>query len=1153
MKTVSNKRRIAQSTMVSSLQEAIVKVSNTKYVRALLLVILVGLAGSGLLAYGQGTSASLSGQVTDPSGAVVSGATVTVTNLGTNFIQSAQTDGAGTYQIRPLPLGSYSLSIDAAGFKHYTQTGIVLTANLSATQDVHLKVGTGRGETVTVTSDAELINTTSAELGTTVGESAISGLPLNGRDPSSLVLLAPGTANVIQHGGEGEQSGFSFPNETGASSNGGRQGSTYYMLDGVSNMDNYNGLTMLFPNADATQEFKVISNNFSAIYGFSPGAVVSIATKSGTNSFHGGAFWFVRNNDLNAKNWFSGAVDPLKRNQFGGDAGGPILKDKLFFFGNYQGTRLVYAAATNTTYTPTTAMLNGDFSGVGTPLNGPFVTVGGKINQLAPGVKLDAAAVAITNDGLPGHSTSVTQAATGKMNYGAAALMNNLDEGTAKLDYDLSQSQRLSLRSYTNNLIEPSGDTPGNILSVLNLSNWSYGFQERMEYYNDVLEHNWTISPTTVNTVAVFWSEMSAHNSAAVVDNSGKPMCFSRYINVAELPGQCYMEGFSVGNQGFNGGWTEPSQEVRNTYGFTDTLIKTLQRHTLSAGVDLMHQFAEEYTQYPTQPIISFSNGSYTGNGLADFLLGYMSEYEQGAGEIADVAGWQFGPYFQDDWRLRPNLTVNLGLRWDPNYAPTSAGARGAAFVAGQKSTVFPNAPTGLIFPGDQGMTATLMPDSSGYWEPRLGVAWQPRALPHTVLHAGLGLFTGPLEYSSYNHAADIAPFSPLYNFYGANGSCAGGCTPNTNQKIIGPLSFDNPWSTFAGTNDVSPFPPFTSVAYKPASNSAIATPVTVDQAFARNFKLGITQSWNVSVEQQLSPNMVARLAYVGSESYHLSDAIDQNAGIYSTAVPSGTRPYSNFGQILTDFSGATASYNSLQAGFERHMAHGLQAQSSFTWSKTIDLASSGNVSFGSPYLGDPFNMAWNRGISNLSLPWNSVTNFIYDAPSLRGKGKLIEETLGGWELSSIITFQAGNPFSIDSPDSNNSGSMQNQDRADIVAGQSLNVGKGNHWNWVGTGSYFNTKAFVTNAVGTFGNSGKNIMFGPAIAGADAAIMKSWGLMEGMKLQFRWEAFNALNHPSFANPSASYGNTVTWGGFGSIGAIGNIPPRVMQGALKLTF
>ena len=589
LNTLSNERRKAPGTMVNSLQEVVVQLINAKHAGVFLLIILAGLAGSGLLAHGQGTSASLTGQVTDPAGAAVAGATVTATNAGTGLTLTVKTDNVGTYSLRPLPIGNYTLAIDAAGFDRYLQTGIELTANLAATQDVHLKVGAGKAESIQVTADAELINTTSAELGTTVGEAAISELPLNGRDPSSLVLLAPGTANVMQRGGEGIQSGFSLPTETGASSGGGRQGSTYYMLDGVSNMDNYNDLTAPFPNADATQEFKVITNNFSAMYGFSPGAVVSIATKSGSNAFHGGAFWFVRNNDLNAGDYFVHSVDPLKRNQFGAYTGGPVFKNKLFFFGNYQGTRLVEASNSNQTYTPTAAMLTGDFSGLAatpgvTNLTGPFHTVNGLANQLDTSIaSLDSAAVQIANDGLPkapiGAATSTTQAANGEMYYTSAAVSQSFNEFTGRLDYDLSPSQRLTLRSLTNTMTEPSGDTPGNILSVLNLANWSYDFQERMEYYNDVLEHTWTVNPTTVNTVAVFWNEQSAHNSAPTDDASGKPMCWSRYINVTELPGQCWMEGFAVSG----GAGTQINSAINNgNYANVLTEGNVPARYTLS-------------------------------------------------------------------------------------------------------------------------------------------------------------------------------------------------------------------------------------------------------------------------------------------------------------------------------------------------------------------------------------------------------------------------------------------------------------------------------------------------------------------------------------------------------------------------------------------
>jgi len=1132
--------------------------------------LIAGLLGCCLSAHAQGAGASLTGVITDPSGAAVTGASVTLTNVGTNAATTAKSDATGVYVFRLVPPGNYALNITSSGFARYKQTGITLHVSQSETLSVQLTLAQAQNETVSVTADAELINSTSAELGTTIGEKEISELPLNGRDPSSLVLLTPGTSNVLQHGGEGIQSGFSFATETGASSNGGRQGSTFYMLDGVSNMDNYNLLTAPFPNADATQEFNVIANNFGAQYGFAPGAVVSIATKSGTNRYHGGLFWFVRNNDLNASDWFSRQVDPLKRNQFGGYAGGPILKDKLFFFGNYQGTRQVAASTSNNTYVPTLAMLDGDFSGLAstagvTNLIGPFRTVDGVANQLDTSLAtLNAAAVQIAKDGLSKLMGDSSQSANGHMLYETAPIRGHYDEYTGRLDYTLTPTQTLSLRSFTDRYTEPSGDTPGNILSVININNWTYGFQERMYYFNDLLSHRWTISPTLANTVNVFWNEQSAHNQAAVSDANGKPMCFSRYINVDELPGQCYMEGFTVtgGVGGFNGGWTEPSQEVRNTLGMTDLIVKSLGTHTLSAGFQLMHQYAEEYTQYPTTPIVTFS-GAYTGQGLADFLMGYLHQYEQGGGEISSISGWQFGPFVQDDWRIRPNVTVNLGLRWDPNYAPTSAGGRGAAFVAGQQSTVFPNAPTGLIFPGDKGIGSTLMPVTTGYWEPRVGFSWQPERLKHTVIHAGFGLFTGPLQYSMYNHAADIAPFSPLYNIYGSSASCTSGgvsatCAAGADQVIDGNLSFDDPWSSFAGTNYASPFPPFTSVSYKPSKDSTFATPVTLGQSFSRDFKLGTTASWNLSVEQQISPVMAIRLAYVASQSYHLSDAIDQNAATASV------RPYSDFSQILANFSNATASYNALQATFERKLAHGLQVQSSFTWSKAIDTASSSNISFGKPYLGNPFDLGWNRGISTLDMPWNSTTSFIYQTPSLRRHGMMLEQVLGGWQLSGIIAFQAGNPFSIMSAgndwSSNNSGSDQYLDRADRVAGQPLNVGKGDHWTWVKTG-YFNDAAFTNNALGTFGSSAKNVMFGPHQGYADAGIMKSWNLAEKARLQFRWEAFNVTNHPSFANPAQPWGSYTgwksvvgdQWNANNTIVQTGNIPARVMQGALKLTF
>jgi len=1116
----------------------------------------------GSAAFGQGTSASLTGQVTDNSGAVVPGATVTATNTDTSLAQTATSNGEGVYLIMPLPPGHYKLTVEARGFERYLQTGIELFANIAATQNIALKTGSVQN-TVTVFENAELINTTTPELGTTVNEAAITQLPLNGRDPSSLVLLAPGTVGVVGQGGSGfggqpgVQAGFSFPTETGASANGGRQGSTEYLLDGIPNMDNYMGITAPFPNADATQEFRVITNNFSALYGFAPGAVVSIETKSGGNSFHGGAFEFLRNKSLNASNgWFSNteAKDPLERNQFGGYVGGPIKKDKLFFFLNYQGTRASSAAANDFQVTPTPAMLSGDFSAIpfnlctgannSTPPAGcPFATVGGKTNQVNPAL-FNQAAVTITTTGLPPGGDA--QNTPGGVFYPGAAVIQSYNEGTGRIDFNISPNQRLSLRSFVNDLIQPSEDIPGNILSVLDPSPWSEVFGERMEFYSEALSHTWTISPTAVNTVSVFWTQMSAHNAAAVKDSSGQNVCWSRYINVNELPGQCYMEGFSVsgGGQGFNGGWTEPSQEVRKTYGVYDNFTKTFGKHVVSVGMNLQHQYAAEGTQYPTTPILGF-NGSYTGNGLADWLLGYLQTYTQGAGEIAVVSGWQPGFYGQDQFRIRPNLTITAGLRWDPNTTPSVAGGRGAAFVPGQQSTLFPNSPLGLVFPGDKGIGQGLMPNTyKAYFEPRLGVAWQPEFLPHTSIRAAFGMFTAPLMYSMYNHTADISPFSPTFTLLGGAGT---------------PLSLDNPWSQNAGTNFASAFPPF--APFKPASDAAFATPFNIPAVFAQNFKLGVTESWNLSIEHQFGQNLVVRGAYVASESYHQSDVIDQNPGICGTVLttPTGQQcsngngnasriTFPNFFQILEENSNGTANYQSLQLGVEKHLSHGLQFQSNFTWSKTIDTISSGNVSFGPPLLPNPFDLRYNRGISALNVPFVWVSNLVYTSPALNDKNPVLRQILGSWELSGIVTLQSGFPFTINGGSGNNqSDAQQGGDRADIVSGQAFDVRQGGQANWLA--HYFNPDAFIQNPVGTFGDSGKNMFQGPPIKTIDAGIAKNWTMFERYHLQFRWEMFNALNHPNFGNPDS---NATDGSSFGKITSL-QLPMRVMQAGLKFTF
>jgi hypothetical protein len=1198
------------------------------------MVCLVCSAG---LVFAQGTNGSLTGQITDPSGAAIAGASITLTNVDTNYPQTATTDSTGVYFFKLVPPGNYALSINASGFASYVQKGIIINANLYATQNVHLKVAAAKGETVTITSDAALIDTTSAELGMTINEQSVADLPMPSRDPSSLALLAPGMVDGSKAGVAWQQNGFSFKGESITSANGGRVGSTYYMLDGVSNMDTYLGSNSPTPNTDATQEFRLITSNFSAIYGFSTGGVVSMATRSGTNQWHGGLWDFMRNGDFDAGNWSNHKQDTYRRNQFGGFVGGPAIKNKLFFFFNYQGTVEVGGPGTsnNQTTTPTVQMMNGDFSGLidfaqannskcGSGynvaaslqtttcgwLNGPFQTINGKPNQVIGGAAaLDSAAVQFTNDGLPGHTapaTGTSAPTTGSQNLGgqllyASASMANqtTNEYTAKLDYDMSKKQRLTLRSFVDKYIQPAGDTPGNVLSVINLANWQQTFGERMWYFNEILQHTWTINENTVNSATILWTEQSAHNGTPVTDKNGKNMCWSRYINITE-PG-CYMEGAYFG--GSNGGWTEPSNEVRDTFGFSDTLIKTVHRHTLSLGIDLHHQRAvENASDYPADAIIGFGGG-YSGNGLADWLMGYMGNYEQGAGELADIQGWQINPYLNDEFRLMPNLTLTLGLRWDPDIAPVSVGGRGSAFVPGQQSYMYPAAPLGLIFPGDTGLDAGLRPSNMMFFEPRIGVAWQPKQLPHTSFHAAFGMFSAPVAYSDYNHVVDIAPISPAFSPAAPSnqpicttGGTVSTCTPNSGQGISGYMNFHNPWNTSSfNTPNGNPFGsgpgqiPWASPTYKPPTNSLIPGPVYEQDSFARDFKSGMTQLWNVSVEQQLSGNMALRLAYVGSQSYHQSYVRDDNFSGYSYCtfynnsncpLPSQTNfnngilkgpvdPYPAFTQILEYASGATASYHSLQFNAQRKMSRGLQAQTSFTWQKTIDVSSFADIAGETSGMDNPKNLRWSRGLSNANIPYTWTSNFTYRSPELKGQNLIVREIVGGWELSPIMTWQSGTPFSINPGNSTaaygeegkGSGCITgcSSDRADRVPGVPLKVRQGGRGNW--TKQYYNPAAFVTRHDGTFGSSGRNMIQGPPGFNTDASVMKNWKVLERYNLQFRFEMYNAFNHPIMANPDANPGDAggdscaaqincaVQNNGFGGPGN----SVRYGQAALKLTF
>ncbi len=1082
-------------------------------------------------AYAQTTNASLNGTVTDPSGAAIPGAQVTALNTGTGQPTSVTASDSGTYTLPNLPPGTYTVTVTKDGFATSVQNNFVLNVSEAATLKATLTVG-ATSETISVDAAPALIDQSTAQVSTLVDENAIKQLPLNGRDPSSLVLLAPGTTNVLNRGGK-LQAVNSIPTETGASANGGRQGSTYYLLDGVQNMDTYLLLDAPFPNADATQEFRVITNNYDARYGFAPGAVVTIQTKSGTNNLHGSLFEFLRNNDLNAGNYFTHAVDPLKRNQFGAAIGGPIKKDKLFFFVNYQGTRATSTAATVNTYTPTAAMLAGDFSAVKLTLPAPFtqpVNGVGLRNQINPAL-FAPGSVAISKLIPLGQV-----AATGNVNFGGSPTRNSYNEATGRLDYELTANQRITVRSFIDHFDQPSASFPGNILIDT--------LGDRARIYNELVSHTWTLSSTAINVLTGAWLENDTFSAAQVTNFQGQAVCLSQFINVSDPAGGCYPQnGFSVTNGPSQLG-SAPNRENRRTWTINDDFSKSLGQHTITVGGNLLHQYASEVSAYPQNARVSFS-GQYTGFGIADFLLGYGSAFLQGAGEVQDPSGKVIGLYAQDAWRARPNLTLTYGIRWEPDLPPTVTNGRGAAYIPGQQSTRYPGAPTGLVFPGDAGVNSALFPNDYTDFEPRIGVAFQPKSLPNTAIRGAFGIFFTPLEYSLYNHTADLFPFDPTYSFTG------------TKTQFI---PFQNPYmyANSGVPGGVNPFPPFASVTTNPPSNVTFpSSAISLGSVFSRNFKLGATQSWNASVEQQFGRSLALHLAYVASESYHQNVPIDLNPGVYNTnypksGSPSGTRGNTNFSFIDQNSSLGTASYQSLQVGLEKRLSYNLQFQSNFTWSRTEDTYSNASVSFAATPLPNPFNIRYNRGISDLNTPLISVTNFVYTTPGFKAQNAFLRTALGGYEVTGIVTLESGVAFGIaGGSGNNNSQSQQDADRADFARGftSKTQVAIRQGGKTAQLAQYFNTAAFVQNAAGTFGNTPRNLFQGPGINTTDLGLMKNFAYRERYNVQFRWEMFNAFNHPNFALPNVTPGN----GSFGQITAVGSVPPRVQQAALKIIF
>lgn len=1065
--------------------------------------LVVFLCATGAAVIAQYTNATVGGIVSDAAGGVIADARVTIQNSETGYTKTIGTGADGSFLFPATPVGSYQITVEKPGFSKYVQTGITLVLNQVANLPIALRVGDVTQQ-VSVSADAELVNTRTAVVGQLVDTQQIVDLPLNGRQPQALLFLAAGTVDETGKYCLVNCQGGVYPGEQDANVGGGGPRSVNFQMNGAGHNDTYVNTNLPFPNPDAVQEFNVQTDNISAQYGLGAGAVVNIITKSGTNALHGSLFEFVRNGDFNARNFFAPTQDTLKRNQYGASAGGRIIKDKLFFFGTYQGTPIRSAAQGRVSFVPTAAERNGDFSAIATALKDPSTGAPYPNNQI-PVSQFSAPSNTLLK------SIPLPNGPDGRLTYGGPSVIQNDNQWLGKVDYLVGKHQ-ISGSYFWTRFSEPPDINIGrqNIIAADNSGN-------QVTIKNLAINHTYALSPTTLFLTWFGWDDQVGGSL------SGAPFNFSSIgVNIAaptppelvvSVPG---FFGVSTGHLGnFNRGDFTIREDV------------TMQRgaHELHIGGEAVRVRNELVNTYTMSGQFTFGN-QLTGNNLSDFLLGDASRFLQGAGEFKNLTGTLWNLFIQDNWRLTPRLTLNAGVRWDPYFPYTETKGRVPCYAPGQKSQRFPNAPVGLIFggpnndpgcPAGSGSEADLLNVA-----PRLGFAYRLDSAGKTAIRGGAGLYYTPPGNHDSNGLVDTAPFGPRFDYSGN-------------------LSFVNPYGSIGIPN---PFPQQYGPNL-PTRDATFTLPVSVYGFFQHNWHMPELATWNLTLEHQFAGDWVVRAGYSGNKGTYLASGAlgfrEDNPAVYLPGASTKTNTQNRrinpqFGSVGLFSSDNNSSYHAFKLNIEKRFAHGFSVLANYTFSKMID-------DFGSSGTTDPFNRRFDYGTSNDDIPHLAHFSAVWQIPHSNFHG-VAGAVLSGWSLTGITTWRSGFPFSVVSG-VDNSFSGVGYDRADYIGGgASLDTGR-SHGQLIQ--QYFNTAAFVPNAIGSFGSSGKNILRAPNFFDTDMGLLKQNKITERTSLQFRAEFFNLFNNVNFSGPN----NNLSSSSFGQITSAGS--PRILQLALKLNF
>lgn len=1060
------------------------------------------------------SSSQISGVVQDSSGLVVPGATVTVTQTATAMTRTTITGADGNYILPNLPVGPYRLQVTKEGFSSSIQSGIVLQVDTNPVINVTLKVGSV-SEQVVVEAGASMVETHQNGVGQVIDQQRVVDLPLNGRQATDLIYLSGGATTAPA----GDlNTNKNFPTTT-ISVGGGLPNAVSFVMDGASNNDPFNNLNLPFPFPDALQEFKVETSAVPARYGQHAAAAVNVVTKNGTNQVHGNVFEFFRNSVFNARDFFASSRDSLKRNQFGGTIGGPIRKDKLFFFAGYQGTVVRSDPPTTVNSVVTQAMLNGDFTALASPacqgkqvtLNAPFVG-----NMIDP-KQFSTPALNFVKH-LP-----ISTDPCGKVQYGIVS-DNREHQVLGRIDYTWSSKNQLFGRYFIANYNNPVTYDPSNVLTANKT-----GVADQTQ--SVVIGDNYAFTP---NTIAATHITVNRTRALRVVPDYFSPTDLG--VNMfSSLPG---FMGISVGSgtSGFSlgGGATNPGYFNSTAYQGAEDIDLIRGSHQIAFGVNYIHARMNTLNNRPTNGQFTF-NGQVTGLAMTDFLLGIVSGGFVQGNPVYDNDRANFvGLYAQDSWKMTRGLTLNYGLRWEPFLPEHNVNGyvehfEKSAFDAGLISQTYKNAPAGLSFPGDPGYPGqSNVFAKKAQFAPRLGLVWDPMGDGKMTIRASYGMFYDTPQLFFYTRFANNPP-------WGAQVSL-----PSTN--------FANPWATYPGGN------PFPGGSFFPGAGVYVNMPVHANPPYV--------QQWNFSVQRQVGANLLLSASYFGNKTTHLWTGTETDPALPVAGAtlasenqhrllylqnPAQGQFYSTIGQVD---DGGNASYNGLLLVAQRRLSNNISALANFTWSHCISDPETTEIT-GPTYV-NPNNRSFDH--ANCSSDRRRLLNISMVAVSPKFSNKMTDWIAGGWQLSAIVRYQSGNFTTVTTGTDNALSGVGGQRPNQILADPYTVMSPGSQTFSI---QYLNRNSFTTTGLGPgiLGNLRPLNILNPGMVQVDMGLSRNFRIREARDLQFRWEVFNVPNRLNPAAPST----TLSSGTFGQITSDINGSgsqagdPRIMQLALKFSF